>query len=614
MTRVACGAGALLLWLCFSASAQQAPPVMVYAVVIDQAGAPLHGLAATDFRLAEDGKDLPITAFQARGGREAAGATQPQRLVLMLAPQSAEALQWLQPSLVKFITANAAPGRLMDIFFTDSCYTTSSTPFSGDPAELRSVLDPWPDLLHCAHPAEAGGYLRAAYYAQVAQSLALMPGHKTVLMFLATAGPLADPVEAKPPEAAPPPQPARRGKAKSEHAAEPHQDPFDMEHEFRKADASVYPVEAQPGAALPAWAQSLAAMTGGHGLIRNNSGDVLDTLAHELDSAYTLAFVPGLSAEGSCHELKITVNRPGAKVLGRNLYCNIVALNKGTPIKPRDSALDALAASSETGDIEASAAAPFFYAPSGMARVNVALEIPAPVLEPTDRNGKLHSEMEVLGVAYVPSGEIAARFTHRMKFDFDTRQQFEEFLKQPMHYERQFEIPAGKYHLRLVFRSSKEHLGAVEVPLSIDPFNFTQLGLSAIALSRKVEPITSEAAQDETDAGRYPLIFRGNRITVSGSDLLPRAGTAEAFFEVYEPNAAVQLSMRLRVFDGRNHQERWNSGDVDLSALAKPGGPAIPVAVVLPTGKLPAGAYHAELTVKDSKGGGATRSVDFRTQ
>jgi hypothetical protein len=287
-------------------------------------------------------------------------------------------------------------------------------------------------------------------------------------------------------------------------------------------------------------------------------------------------------------------------------------------VKPRENELDSLAASADAGNTAASASVPFFYEPDGAARVNLALEIPSPVLEPTDRNGKLHAEMDVLGVAYVPSGEVAARFTHKMQFDFDTRQQFDDFLRRPLHCEHQFEIAPGKYQFKVVFRSAKDRFGAVEAPLAIDPFNAAQLSLSAIALSRNVQPISPEAAQEEAEAGNVPLIFRGNRITVSGSDILSRTGAAEAYFEICEPlvagAVAVQLTMRVRLLDAQSNAERWNSGDVDLSALAKPGNRAIPVALLLPVASLPAGAYRVELTVKDSAGGKAVRGINFRAE
>jgi hypothetical protein len=123
---------------------------------------------------------------------------------------------------------------------------------------------------------------------------------------------------------------------------------------------------------------------------------------------------------------------------------------------------------------------------------------------------------------------------------------------------------------------------------------------------------------EEIEEGKKPLIFRGNRIIVSGSDVLPKTGTAEAYFEIYEPPAAgaapVQLTMHLRLLDAQSNRQKWDSGEVDLSALAKPGNRMIPVALKLPVSDLPPGTWRAELTVKDSAGGETARSMQFRTE
>jgi VWFA-related protein len=589
--------------------------VLVDAVVTGQKDEPVHGLAAADFHVLEDGKEQAITGFQSHAGPAVPGISQQQHIVFLFGPQSNEDQKWIQQAAGKFVAENAGPNRLISIVYTDVCYNTISTPFTSDADRLQHALGTWPDLLHCNRVADLGSGLQALYYAQIAKGLAQVPGHKVVALFVANAAPPAGAADKKPPEPVPS---ARRVRGKSEKNAEPHQDPFDMELEFRKADVSVYPVEAQAGVATPGWALSLAEATGGYVLSRANDGlGVFDSLTHQQDESYTLAYVPAVSPEGSCHALQVTVNRPDVKVRGRNLYCNV----RQVPLvaaKPKENELERLAESADTGNTTASASVPFFYEANGVARVNVALEIPTPALDPTEVNGKLHAEMDVLGMAYIPGGDVAARFTHKVKFDFDSRQQFDDFLRHPLHYERQFEIVPGNYQCKVIFRSGKDRFGVVEAPLAVDPFNAGQLSVSAIALSRRVQPISPEAAQEEAEAGKYPLIFRGNRFAVSGSDVLSKTGTAEAYFEIYEPlaNAAgtIQLTMRLRLLDAQSNEQAWNSGDVDLSALAKSANHVIPVALKLPVATLPPGTYRAELTVKDSAGGQATRSIQFRTE
>jgi VWFA-related protein len=362
---------------------------------------------------------------------------------------------------------------------------------------------------------------------------------------------------------------------------------------------------------------------------RDDSGNAYESVSKTVDlklpqEGYDKALKTGLPYD---HSFRLEPRASSLRVVVRDLGSgNIGSLTIPAPAaaplnlataNPLEKELENLGASPHAGNATASASAPFFYDAGGAVRVNLAIEIPSPVLDPTEVNGKLHAEMDVLGLAYKPEGDVAARFSETVKFDFDNRQQLDLFLDHPLRYEHQFEIAPGNYKFKLIFRTAKDRFGVVETPLAIDRFDPGRLSLSSVALSRDVQPIPQEAALEETEAGRNPLIFRGNRITISGSDLLSKAGIAEAYFEIYEPPASgaqpVQLTMRLRLFDAQSEQ-KWDSGDVDLSTLAKSGASVIPVALKLPVAVLPPGTYRAELTVKDSAGSQAVRTVQFRTE
>jgi hypothetical protein len=157
---------------------------------------------------------------------------------------------------------------------------------------------------------------------------------------------------------------------------------------------------------------------------------------------------------------------------------------------------------------------------------------------------------------------VAARFGDRVRFDFDTRQQFDSFVQHPLGYEHQFEIPPGNYRFKLIFRTGKDRFGGIETPLAVDPVDAAQISMSAIALSHDVQPISQDAADEAVEEGRKPLIFRGNQVMIAGSDVLPRTGNAEAYFEIYEPLAAgnepVQLTMQLRLLDAQSNQQKWD--------------------------------------------------------
>ena len=158
----------------------------------------------------------------------------------------------------------------------------------------------------------------------------------------------------------------------------------------------------------------------------------------------------------------------------------------------------------------------------------------------------------------------------------------------------------------------------VETPLVVEPFDAARLIMSSIALSHEMQSITPEAAQAEIEAGRRPLIYHGKRITPAASAVLAKKGIGQAYFEIYQPPAKgaepVKLSMCLRIFDVPGDQKKVDSGDIDLSAQATSAAGAIPVGLRLPLSALEVGTYRAEITVKDSAGGEAKRSVQFRVE
>jgi VWFA-related protein len=611
--------------------------VLVDAVVTAKKDEPVGSLTAKDFHVFEDGKEQPITAFQTHAGAAIAEMSQQQHLVLLFDGRSNDDPIWIEQAAEKFVADNAGPNRLMAVAYYDGGCMTIAAQFTADVDQLRHALSDWSKTRRCPPTPDPQGYHRAEKYSMLAADLARAPGHKVVALFTARTArqPAASDIDQGPTTGrfgggqdnglgAPTqvvgasPRNPRTNAATNDAALVALFDPKGMLLEFRKADVSVYAVEGQSGAKSPAWAITLAEKTGGHELNRGN--DVIGAfalLAREQDQAYTLGYAPPDSPEGSCHTLKVTVDQPKVKVRGRDLYCNVPEATL-TINKSRYTALESLAATPQAGNTAASVSLPFFYEDSGAARINLVLEIPAPVFELAEVSGKQRASMDVLGLAYNSDGNVAARFSDTAKYSFDNRQQFDESLRHPLRYEHQFRIAPGNYKYKLIFRTGKDHFGVVETPLVVDPYHLAQLGLSAIALSHDVQPITQDTAQMDLRTGEKPLVFNRKRITVAGSDLLPKTGIGEAYFEVYMPPAKgavpVSLTMRLRLFDVPGNQQVDDSGDIDLSALAVSGVRTIPVGLKLPIATIAAGTYRAEITVRDSAGGEAARSVQLRVE
>jgi len=171
----------------------------------------------------------------------------------------------------------------------------------------------------------------------------------------------------------------------------------------------------------------LAEGTGGFVII--NTNDLLsgfEKIGKEMNEYYLLGYEPPESNEGSCHTLRVKVDRSGLNVRARTGYCNarprdLVAKN------PVEKTLENRAASAQAGDVSASMQTPFFYTAPNQARVNVAMDIAPKAMKFEKQKGKLHSELDILGIAYKPDGSVAARFGDAVKLDFENKKEADAF-------------------------------------------------------------------------------------------------------------------------------------------------------------------------------------------
>ena len=363
---------------------------------------------------------------------------------------------------------------------------------------------------------------------------------------------------------------------------------------------------------------ALAEGTGGFVIANNN--DLLgglEKIAKEQNEYYILGYTPTDSPEGSCHTLRVKVDRGGTNVRSRSGYCNVrpVDLLAGNPV---EKSLENRAAGTQAGNVAAAMQAPFFYTGPNTARVNVAMEIPPDGVNFEKEKKKFHSVLNVLGIAYKPDGTVGARFSDAVKLDLDNKKELEAFKEQPFHYENQFEVAAGKYTLKVVFNSGGESFGKLEIPLTIDPYDGKQFSLSGLALSKQIHP----AAEMQTglDAelleGRTPLVTKGMQMTPAGSTRFKKTDMSGVYVEIYEPLLTTSnppvVGLQLRILDRKSGEQKQDSGLVNMAAFIQTGNPVVPVGLKLLADALAPGAYRVELQARDSAGKTSVlRSADF---
>ncbi|HZR57626.1 MAG TPA: hypothetical protein VFA74_12190, partial [Terriglobales bacterium] len=366
---------------------------------------------------------------------------------------------------------------------------------------------------------------------------------------------------------------------------------------------------------------ALAAGTGGFVIL--NTNDLLgglEKIGKEQSEYYIIGYSPSESEEGSCHTLKVKVDRGGTNVRSRSGYCNV---------RPRDllagnsieKGLEGHASADMPGNVAGSMQTPFFYIAPNTARVNLALEIPSSSLKFEKVKGKMHSAVNVLGIAYKPDNTIAARFSDTVNLDFEDKHEVEEFTKNPFHYENQFEISSGKYLLKIVFNSGNESFGKLEKQLAIDPYNGKQFALSGVALSNQIHRISENESGLDTALleDKTPLIVRGMQITPSGSNRFKKTEPAAIYAEVYEPlltgATPPKVGIEIIIVDRKSGTKKADIGIPNTDSAIDKGNPVILLGLKLPVDSLTPGSYQLQLKALDSAGNAsAVRSSDFEVE
>jgi hypothetical protein len=316
-----------------------------------------------------------------------------------------------------------------------------------------------------------------------------------------------------------------------------------------------------------------------------------------------LGYTPPDSKEGSCHNLRVKVDRAGAAVRARSSYCS----SKAQDLLAGSSAakeLETRAAAPQSGNVSASMQLPFFYASDKVARVRVAMEIVPDALKFESKNGRLHAELNVLGIASTADGDVAARFSDVVKLDIDKLDI--DNRRAPVRYEKEFKIAPGQYKFTVVFSSSGSGFGKLEAPLIVEPLEPSALALSGIAFSKQVHAVSDLGLDAGLFEGTAPLIANGVEFVPSASSVFHKGELAVFYCELY--GAAPGVSLRMRVVDRKSGEQKSDTGVMQLPPAS---GAMIPLGQKLPVADLAPGAYTLDLTAIDAAGKQFKRTADF---
>lgn len=365
---------------------------------------------------------------------------------------------------------------------------------------------------------------------------------------------------------------------------------------------------------------ALAEGTGGFTIF--NTNDLfggLQKIASELNEFYLLGYAPPESAEGSCHTLKVKMNKGGMNVRARSGYCNARPPNilEGTPVEKQ---LELRAAEKQAGGVQPQFEAPYFYTSPNVARVNLAMDIPPEMFKFDKDKGKYHTSLNVLGIAYKEDGTIGAKFSEQLKLDLE-KDDWKEFTKAPYHYQNQFDAAAGKYKMTVVLSAGSENYGKSVWPLVIDPYDGKQFAIGGVALTNNLQRVDDLASSSEYDAilleDRTPLVVKGMQVLPSAANKFKKTDRVVFYSEVYDSLLATDKPPRLviayKILERATNKEVFfTNPPIRADDFIQKGNAVVPVGMVVAVKDLNPGAYKLVFMAADEAGRQVPgRTVDF---
>ncbi len=338
---------------------------------------------------------------------------------------------------------------------------------------------------------------------------------------------------------------------------------------------------------------------------------------------YLIAYALPESPNGSCHQVKVTVNRPNAEVSARNEYCN----TNHSPFDPLDGTklgkqLENDIAAPQNNNIDISVLAIVFHWNGDATRVHISVDWPWESLR-----GKTRTK-GILGMILRKDGSLVTRFSDLAdRFgvpDSEVKQWWPHHGDRPEinlvenRYDGQVELTPGEYELRVALGDGTR-FGRAKIPLTVDSLDRRALAISSVSLCKKISDVSDYArklsgAWTTKLPGSYvPLVSNETEFKPTSNTRFRARETLYVYFEVYEPlpegNPQVTVDFQIRIVDVKTGELKSDSSPISASPYLKAGSSIIPIGRGIDISKVPKGSYRLDLRATDSTG----KSTDWRS-
>ena len=342
---------------------------------------------------------------------------------------------------------------------------------------------------------------------------------------------------------------------------------------------------------------TIAEDTGGRAFFDSNTfGQVFDRVVNDTSAYYVLGYSSTNSArDGRFRRIRVRLKRPDLKLEYRSGYYAPRDFAHSTKDDREEQLQDQLTSDLSATDLSAYVSTAYFRLADNRYFVPLSVVVPGyqlPITKTTDKN---KATIDVLGLVRDEQRRPVGRIRDTVRLSTDAA---DDIRKKTVQYETGFEMPPGRYRVKVVVRENQDGaFGSYETDIVVPDVKRDAVKLSSVVVGTQLQP---GARKND----RNPLVRDGRELVPNVTHVVSAGQHLYFYYEVYEPATPVKLLTSIAFFRGR--QRLFETPVVETTQLTAPDRKTAVFQFDVPASSLPPGLYTCQINVIDDSAGSFT--------
>ncbi|MGH9143692.1 MAG: VWA domain-containing protein [Vicinamibacterales bacterium] len=339
---------------------------------------------------------------------------------------------------------------------------------------------------------------------------------------------------------------------------------------------------------------TMAEDTGGRAFFDSNSfGAVFDRVVNDTSAYYVLGYTSTNPArDGRFRRIRVRLKRTDLKLEYRSGYYAPRDFAHSTRDDREQQLQDQLLSDLSSTDLSAYVSTAYFRLADNRYFVPLSVIVPGYQIPITRSTPRDKATVDVLGVVRDEQHRPVGRIRDTVRLATDTA---DELKKKTVQYETGFEMPPGKYRVKIVVRENQDGaLGSYETDIVVPDLKKDALKLSSVVLGTQVQ---QGARKNE----RNPLSRDGRELVPNVTHVVSASQHLFFYYELYDPALPVKVMTSIAFFRGK--VRAFETPVVETTEL---GGADRKTAVFqfdVPASALSPGLYTCQVNIVDDSAG-----------